>query len=92
MSPIIPIKTNVQIVRARLEAKGFTGLYVPGECGCHLGDFNCCGCAEEDDAGWINGCEPGNVVFDPSGKTSDWIVMGIRQPITQEDFDRIAQP
>lgn len=87
MNTVIPIKTNTQIVRERLEAEGFTGLYVGGECGCHLGDFAICGHAEEDEDGYINGCEPGHLIRDPSGKTDDWMVSGAVKSMSQEEFD-----
>lgn len=83
----IPIKTNEQIVKERLVAEGYSGLYVPGECGCHLDDFAICGSLEEDEDGYINGCEPGHVIRDPSGKTSDFIVCGMKETMTQEEFD-----
>lgn len=87
MNVVIPIKTNAQIVRERLEAKGFTGLYVAGECACELGDLAPCGCTEEDEDGYINGCEPGHVIRDPSRRTDDWMVSGRVKSMTQEEFD-----
>lgn len=84
---MIPIKTNVQIVCERLKAEGFTGLYVPGECSCHLDDLALCGYATEDADGYINDCQPGHLIRDPSGKTDDWLVSGSVKSMTQEEFD-----
>jgi len=35
--------TLVQIVKERLQAEGFDGLYIPGECACAVSDLMPCG-------------------------------------------------
>ncbi len=92
MNRTIPIKTNAQIVTERLTTEGYSGLYVPGECGCHVGDFAICGVTREDEAGYINGCKPGHLIRDPSGKTPDWIIHGTVKVMTQEQFDEAMAP
>jgi hypothetical protein len=86
MSAAINIKTNEQIVRERLQAEGFSGLYVPGECGCHLGDFAICGDTREDANGYINGCKPGHLIRSDSNP-SDWLVHGSLKSMSQADID-----
>ncbi len=87
MNTVIPIKTPTQIVRERLEAEGFSGLYVGGECACTCSDLAPCGSAEPDEDGYINGCEPGHVISDPSRRTSDWMVSGRVKSMSQAEFD-----
>lgn len=79
---------RIQIVAERLAREGYGGLYVPGECGCVCGDLAPCGCAEPDDAGWINGCDPGFRHDDPRpGKAANWLVSGRKEPPPPEAFD-----
>lgn len=66
------------------------GLYAPGECGCLKRDLAPCGSAEPDDAGWINGCNPGYRHDDPRpGHEDKWLIGGIKLHMTAEDFDAI---
>lgn len=72
----------------KLQDGGFDGLFVSGECACEICDLMPCGVAErDDDEEWVNGCEPGYKVADPSGKTDDFVIMRNKREITQEEFD-----
>ena len=78
-------------IKIKLEQSGFDGLYVPGECGCLKEDLAPCGSCEADDAGWINGCEPGYRHEDPRpGRKGDWTISSSKLPMTAEDFDAIG--
>lgn len=83
--------TNTSIIKIKLEQGGFDGLYVPGECACLKEDLAPCGSCDQDDAGWINGCEPGYRHDDPRpGHGTDWAIGGSKLPMTAEDFDAIG--
>lgn len=59
-----------------------------GECGCIKEDLAPCGDSNPDNAGWINGCEPGYRHDDPrSGHKGDWAISGSKTPMTEADFD-----
>lgn len=82
--------TAVAIIKLRLEQGGFGGLYVPGECGCLVEDLAPCGSCESDDAGWINGCEPGYRHDDPRpGHEGNWAIGGLKEPMAADDFAAI---
>ena len=77
-------------IKIKLEHAGFGGLYVPGECGCLKEDLAPCGSCEPDEAGWINGCEPGHRHNDPRpGRESKWAVGGSPIAMTADDFDAL---
>lgn len=75
------------IIKIKLEQGGFDGLYVSGECGCLKDDLAPCGSCESDDAGWINGCEPGYRHDDPRpGHVVEWAISGSKIAMTADDF------
>lgn len=80
-------------VKAKLKEGGYSGLYVPGECGCTLDDLAPCGeCQRENDEDYINGCDPGYVFHDPESKAFDvWMVRGINQEPTREDWEQLER-
>lgn len=82
--------TTLADIKIKLEQAGFSGLYVPGDCGCELNDLAPCGQCRPDEEGWINDCEPGHVQFDPSGQTKDWVISGSKTPLTADEFKRIT--
>ncbi len=83
--------TDRSIIRIKLERAGFDGLYVPGECACLKEDLAPCGSCDSDDAGWINGCEPGKRYNDPRpGHQGEWAVSSSVTPMTAEDFEAIG--
>lgn len=82
------IMTTTAVIKIKLELGGFDGLYIPGECGCLKSDLAPCGDCEADDAGWINGCEPGYRHDDSRpGHSADWAISSSKLPMTAEDFD-----
>ena len=82
---------NTATIKIKLEQGGFDGLYVPGECGCLKEYLAPCGEYEPDDAGWINGCEPGYRHDDPRpGKRNDWAISSSKLQMTAEDFDALG--
>lgn len=83
---------TIKIVRAKLKAGGFTGLYYPSECACLLDDLAPCGNSERDDQGYINGCEPGHKHVNPAGLPVDWCVSRSATPPTEEQWERMIQP
>lgn len=70
----------IEIVRAGLEAKGFTGLVVPGTCGCLLDDLSPGNCLSAD-------CEAG-YKHTHSQRPADWIVSTNQDDITDADIER----
>ena len=79
--------TAILTIKIQLEQAGFDGLYVPGECGCLKEDLAPGGACEPDDAGWINGCEPGYRHDDPRpDRKGMWAIGGSKNPMTEEDF------
>jgi len=75
-------------IKTKLEQAGYSGLYVPGECGCKLTDPTLCSLATDDDTSLIKGCTPGYVHQDPRpGHATNWTVDGSKDPMTAEDFD-----
>lgn len=79
---------TIKIVRAKLKAGGFTGLYYPGECACLLDDLAPCGNSKRDDEGYINGCSPGHKHVDPNpcGHLEEWVVSASTEPPSEETF------
>lgn len=83
--------STISAIKIKLEQGGFAGLYVAGECGCIKEDLAPCGQRDPDDAGWINGCEPGYRHDDPRpGRKNDWAISGSKLPMTVEDFDGLG--
>ena len=79
--------TDIQPIKIKLEKDGYDGLYLAGECGCLNNDLAPCGSCDKDDAGWINGCEPGYRHDDQRpGHKADWAISGSKQPMTADDF------
>lgn len=78
----------ISTIKSKLEHSGFDGLHVAGECACLKDDLAPCGSCNADDAGWINGCEPGYRHNDPRpGRGNEWVISGSKLPMTAEDFD-----
>lgn len=78
-------------IKIKLEQGGFGGLYVPGQCACIKDDIAPCGSCEPDDAGWINGCEPGYRHDDPRpGHKGEWAIGCSKTPMTDEEFNAIG--
>lgn len=83
--------STLQTIKLKLDQCGFDGLYVPGECACLKNDIAPCGSCDPDDAGWINGCEPGHRHDDSRpGHEGEWVIGGSKSPMTAEDFDAIG--
>lgn len=83
--------SDTSVIKMKLEHSGFGGLYVPGECGCLKEDLAPCGSYDPDDAGWINGCEPGHRHSDPRpGHEGEWAIGGSKTPMMAEDFDALG--
>jgi hypothetical protein len=77
----------IEQIRVRLEIQGYDGLYVGGECACLKDDLAPCGSCDPDDAGWINGCEPGYKQDDPRpGYAGEWAMCRQKEPMCAEDF------
>lgn len=69
----------------------FGGLNAPGECGCLKQDLAPCGSRDPDNAGWINGCEPGQRHDDPRpGHEHEWAIGCSKTTMTAEDFDALS--
>jgi hypothetical protein len=72
----------IKIVRDKLEAEGFTGLFYPAECACECSDLAPCGNTEKSGNGYINGCKPGYKHFDPRpehSKFGDFAIWGQKE-------------
>lgn len=83
--------TTTAIIKIKLEQGGFGGLYVSRECGCLKEDLAPCGSCEPDEAGWINGCKPGQRHDDPRpGHEGEWAISSSKTSMTAEDFDAIG--
>lgn len=76
--------TVIQIVKAHLEAEGFSGLVADGaECGCELDDLHpCC----ED----FSQCQPGYKHADPRAENPDgWAIWKQKEPPTAEQWEGV---
>lgn len=83
------MEATIKMIRDKLEAQGFSGLYCEGECGCGIDDMAPCGeCSRENGEEWINGCEPGYKHVDPRSAAGDWVISPRKEPPTPEQFDR----
>lgn len=79
------------VMLQKLKNGGFDGLLAPDECACEACDLMPCGEADlEDGAEWVNDCQPGYRIGDPSGKTNDFVMTTTKREVSQEDFDRIV--
>lgn len=78
-------------VRERLKIRGYSGLYVPGECGCHLGNLAPCGsCEASSDGEYINDCAPGYFFSKPGGTEHDWMVRGVNEVPSADDWQELG--
>ena len=87
----MPTKTSITLkqIRAKLKKGGFTGLYIPDECGCSIDDLAPCGeCQRDDGEEFINGCKGGYAFQNPQPKFShDAMVKGVNQAPTTEEWE-----
>lgn len=82
--------TVLRQVRRKLEQNGFSGLFVPGECGCTVKDLAPCGDCYTEEGEYINGCTPGYAHLDPRPghvEVGDFVVTGNPLPPEGDEFD-----
>ena len=81
------IYIRLKPVIEKLSAKGYTGLYCPGECACEICEIAPCGKVDEIGE-YINGCLPGYKHVDPRSEFGDFIVTDSTETPDEDTFDR----
>lgn len=78
----------IEKIRVKLIEDGFSGLVVPGECGCHVDDLAPCGeLCQEKGEDYINGCEGGHVFHDPE-RLDLWVIKKANIAPTEEEWEK----